>query len=61
LYKELHIPTVEEPLEPIIIDDCELVESENTFIESCFENTVIFPGTEDINATNGGYMSQEVF
>jgi hypothetical protein len=61
LYKELHIPTVEELPEPIIIDDSELVESENTFIESCFEYTVVFPGTEDINAMNGGHMSQEVF
>jgi hypothetical protein len=62
LYKELHILTIEELPEPIIIDDSELVESENTFIELCFdEYTVIFLGTEDINATNGGHMSQEVF
>ena len=61
LYTELHIPTFAELPEPIIIDDSELVESENTFIESHFGYTVVFPDTEEINATNGGHMSQEVF
>ena len=61
LYKELHILTVDELPEPIIIDDSELVESENTLIESRFEYTVVFPGTKDINSTNGGHMSQAVF
>jgi hypothetical protein len=37
------------------------VESENSAIESRFEYTVIFPGTEEINPTNGGHMSQEAF
>jgi hypothetical protein len=61
LYKEVHIPSIDELPKPIIIDESELVESENTVIESRFEYTVVFPGTEDINSTNGGNISQEVF
>ena len=34
LYKDMHIPTVDELLTPIIIDDSEQVESENSAIES---------------------------
>jgi hypothetical protein len=45
LYKEVHIPSVDELPKPIIIDESELVESENTVIESRFEYTVVFPGT----------------
>ena len=37
------------------------MESENSAIESRFEYTVVFPGTEEINTTNGGHMSQEAF
>ena len=61
LYKDIKIPTAEELPRPIIIDDSEHVESENTDIESRFEYTVVFPGTEEINDTNGGQISQEEF
>ena len=33
LYKDIHIPTVDELLTPIIIDDSEEVSSENSAIE----------------------------
>jgi hypothetical protein len=61
LYKGLHIPSIEDLPEPIIIDDSKLVESENTQIESRFEYTVVFPSTDDIDSTNGGNMTQEAF
>jgi len=61
LYKDFHIPKADELPKPIIINDSQHVESENTAIESQFEYTVVFPGTEEINSTNGGNMSQEEF
>ena len=61
LYKDLHIPSIEDLPEPIIINNSKLVESENTQIESRFEYTVVFPSTNDINSTNGGNMTQEAF
>ena len=61
LYSNLHIPTLEELPKPIIIDDSNLVESENTQIESRFEYTVVFPATEEIDTTNGGNMTQDAF
>ena len=61
LYKDLHIPSIEDLLEPINIDDSKLVELENTQIELWFEYTVVFPSTNDIDSTNGGNMTQEAF
>ena len=61
VYREIRIPRVDELPTPIIIDDSEQVESANTAIESRFEYTVVFPGTEEINSTNGGHISQEAF
>ena len=61
LYKDVHIPTASELPTPFIIDDSELVESTNTNIESRFEYTVVFPGTDEIDDTNGGNISQEEF
>ena len=53
---------MDELLTPIIINDSEqVVESENSAIESRFEYTVVFPGTEEINETNMGHMLQEAF
>ena len=57
----MHIPSIEDLPEPIIIDDSNVVESENTQIESWFEYTVVFPSTNDIDSTNGGNMTQEAF
>ena len=51
LYKDLHIPSIKDLPEPIIIHDSKLVELENTQIESWFEYTVIFPSTNEINST----------
>jgi hypothetical protein len=45
VYKEIRIPRVDELPTPIIIDDSQQVESENSAIESRFEYTVVFPGT----------------
>ena len=53
LYKDLHIPSIEDLPEPIIINDSKLMELENTQIESQFEYTVVFPSTNDIDSTNG--------
>ena len=61
LYKNLHIPSIDDLPTPIIIDDNRLMQSENTQIESQFEYTVIFPSTNVINSTNGGNMTQEAF
>ena len=61
LHKDLHIPSIEDLPEQIIIDDSKLKESENTQIESWFECTVVFPSTDEINSTNGGKMTQEAF
>ena len=61
LYKDLHIPSIKDLPEPIIIDDSKLMESENTQIELWFEYTVIFPSTNEIDSTNGGNMTQEAF
>ena len=61
LYKDLHIPSIKDLPEPIIINDSKLMESENTQIESWFEYTVVFPSTNEINSTNGGNMTQEAF
>ena len=61
VYREIRIPRVDELPTPIIIDDSEQVESGNTAIETRFEYTVVFPGTEEINSTNGGHISQEAF
>lgn len=63
LYRDVHIPAVNELLTPIIINyrSQQQVESETTTIESRFEYTVVFPGPEEINSTNGGHVSQEAF
>jgi hypothetical protein len=60
-YTNLHIPSVDELPTPIIIDESEEVESVNDVIETTFEYSVVFPGTEQINSTNGGHISQEAF
>jgi hypothetical protein len=62
-YMDLHTLTVDKLLTPIIISNSQQVESEKTAaIESRFDKyTVVFPGTEEINSTNGGQISQRAF
>ena len=61
LYSTFTIPDASELPKPVIINESELVQSENTSIESQFEYTVVFPETEDVTTTNGGHMTQEEF
>ena len=61
LYKHLKIPTIAELPKALIIDDTTPVESVNTGVETKFEYTVVFPSTENIRTTNGGFTSQAEF
>lgn len=61
VYNDIQIPSAEQLPQPVILDDSNLVEAQNTDIEARFEYTVVFPDTDTINPTNGGCMSQTEF
>ena len=61
LYKDITIPSPDDLPTPLIIDDSEDVESENTNIESRLEYNVVFPETDRVSSTNGGCMTQVQF
>jgi hypothetical protein len=61
LYRDITIPNENDLATPLIIDDTDNVESQDTNIESRMEYTVVFPETDRISAINGGCMSQEEF
>jgi hypothetical protein len=46
---------------PYIIDESENAESQEVNIEARMEYTVVFPGTDQVLPTNGGYTTQEKF
>jgi len=61
LYRDITIPNENDLATPLIIDDTDNVESQDTNIESRMEYTIVFPETDRISAINGGCMSQEEF
>jgi hypothetical protein len=61
LYQDVQIPNENDLATPLIIDDSNNVEPEDTNIESRLEYTVVFPETDRISQTNGGCISQEQF
>jgi hypothetical protein len=58
LYKDITVPTDNDLPKAFVIDEGIEDESQNTNIESRIEYTVVFPETEKITATNGGYKTQ---
>ena len=61
LYKYITIPQSDDVARPLFIDNSQHVQSQDTNIESRMEYTVVFPETDNISTTNGGFASQAQF
>jgi hypothetical protein len=55
------IPNKNDLATPLIINDTDNVESQDTNTESRMEYTIVFPERDRISSLNGGFMSQEEF
>ena len=59
LYRDITIPNEGDLPTPLIIDDTNHADPEDTNIESRMEYTVVFPDTDRITSLNGGCMTKD--